>query len=163
MLKRKRLLVVGVLGLIIVLAVACGGAAEEPTPTATPTPTTAAETPTTAAVAPQDTAAVEDAVGEVVEAMRKQDRDGLRDLTCASLRQGIRDEDLDELATCFPMNAKIEILGQQVEVSGDTATATVTLQQLVRAVKTKEQCVLEFECEEEGTWVLSALPECPFQ
>ncbi|RIK35164.1 MAG: hypothetical protein DCC58_20790 [Chloroflexi bacterium] len=161
----------GVILLIGSLALAACGGDDDNGATATtvgqtqvaPTATTVEQSvPTDATEA--DTGAVEEAVDAVVLVLQQRDRDRLRDLTGDQLRQRVRDQELDQLQTCIPEGATVEVLGRQVTIDGDTATVTVTLQLTSADGKTStSERVWTFERQADGSWMLAELPDCPFQ
>lgn len=105
---------------------------------------------------------VSEAADDVFSAIRDMQRDRLRDLTGQALRDRARDQDYDHLMECVPENAAIELISREVEISGDTAAVTVTFE-VTRDGETYEvERVWEFERSEDGTWLLTEFPDCPF-
>lgn len=150
---------------VALMAGAACGDDDDDTTTDTPAATSPAEaSPTaTASATGDDAAAVGEAADEVLSAIRDQDRDRIHDLTGDQLRQRIQDQDFDQLATCLPDGASIEMLSRTVETDGDSATVTVTLQVTDDSGTSQVERVWEFERQDDGTWALTELPDCPFQ
>lgn len=113
--------------------------------------------------AAEDTAAVEVAVDDVFLVIQQRDQDRLRDFTGDKLQDRIQDQDLQQVATCIPDGTTVDLVSREVVVSGDTATATATFKITQDGETTDVQKVWEFQRQDDGTWALSALPECPFQ
>lgn len=136
------------------------------TATATTDGGDATGTGTTDATVPaeDDTTGLETAADEVFAAIQAHDRDRLRDATGDHDRQRIHDRDYDHLMECRPEGATMHVVDRTVTIQGDTATVVQTLE-LTTAdgqVSTVER-TLTFERSDDERWVLTALPECPFQ
>lgn len=171
--------------LLVVVLVACGddddddngGQAATPTTEAvadatpieaagdmTATPAGSGTDATASPAAGDETVAVEQAADAVFDAIRQHDRDRLHDHTGDHLRDRIQDRDLDHLAQCMPEGASMEVVDRTVEIEDGTATVTHTLEVTTADGETREvERVLTFEQDEDGDWVLTELPECPFQ
>lgn len=172
-----------VASLVLVLA-ACGGDNSEPTTTpaagVAPTVTTLVSTATSpgaVATTPpaatsqagstpvaSDTAAIEATTLQIFDAIRQHDRDRLHDITGDHLRENLREQDMDHLASCIPEGTTISVVDQKVEVAGDTATVTITLELTTAdGTKTTVDRTWSFEKDADGVWRLSELPECPLR
>jgi hypothetical protein len=162
------------------LAAACGGngnggnenapkIGETQTAVAATTPgqstsaTVVAGTATAVTTQTTDATAAVDEFDSYVAQLQQRDRDRLRDLTGDQLRQRIRDQDLDRLASCVPAGATVTVVSRSVQVSGDTATVTATLKlTLADGTSSEAQHVVTFVRQADGTWKLSEIPSCPF-
>jgi hypothetical protein len=105
---------------------------------------------------------VSEAVDDVFVAIRDTQRDRLRDLTGEGLRDRARDQDFDRLMECVPDDAEIELISREVQVSGDTATVIVTFEITQDGEASEVERIWEFERADDGTWLLTEFPECPF-
>lgn len=171
--------------MVAVLIAACGatGATSTPTtgsaaqvsppPTATTAPSPAVTTPVDGSVATPTAgtatpSAEQEALArlsdEVLQAMRHHDRDHMRTLMGAQMRQHMHDRDMHRLQTCLPAGASVTVVDRTVDIGDDTATVTMTIE-LTAADGTKSTVtrVMEFARQPDGTWALSSVPACPFQ
>lgn len=103
-----------------------------------------------------DEVALSDSADELVAACGAQDRDRLRDLGGAGVRDRIRDRDplfsaVDELTT----------VDRRIDIDGDTATVTVTLDVTIDGATSEVDRVWTYE-RVDGEWVLSDVPDCLF-
>ncbi len=146
-------------------AAATTAAPTAPAPAVTATtpakpPSTTAPTGTTPTTT--DTAAIQAAALRMVDAIRQHDRDQLHDMTGEHLREHLRDQDMDHLASCVPEGTGVRVVDQQVEINGDTATVRVTLELTAAdGAKTTVERTLAFAKDADGVWRLSEMPECP--
>ncbi len=104
------------------------------------------------------------AATHVLDAMQRHDRDRLHELSGHHLDGHDHDRDMDHLATCMPEHATARIVDQRVEIHGDTATSTVTLELTsVDGTKTTVERTWAFAKDTDGVWRLAELPQCPLR
>lgn len=100
---------------------------------------------------------IEVVVDEVIEGCVQRDPVRLR----RHLRRELRDErDVEDLFAAAG-RVDVEVTDQEVIVDGDTATVTTTFEVTVDGETRTVERTWELEQEEDGTWVLTALPRCP--
>ena len=130
--------------------------------TASPTePGSGAGEPTASA---DNQAAVEETADELLLAMQDRDHDRMRDFSGDRLKERSHDQDFEHLATCMPEGASIQVVDRTVDIDNGTATVTQTLELTTAdGTTTEAERVWTFERADDGTWVLSEMPECPFQ
>lgn len=141
--RRPPTLLVAAVGLLVGLA-ACD-TTDPDSDTATPAAATA------------DEDAVLDTVDDVVIACQDQDRDRLRNALAEDAQDRIRDRD-----RLFAEDATIEVISRTVEVDGDTATVTVVLEVTRDGEATEVERVWVLERTDDGTWLLTDVPDCLF-
>jgi hypothetical protein len=104
---------------------------------------------------------VNEAVQEVFLSVRLRSSDRLRELLGPSLRDSVTGQELEEAIACVPRSAGLDIARRAFQLSGDTATATITFSVTEGDQATEVDRIWQFERDDDGTWKLSALPECP--
>lgn len=108
--------------------------------------------------------AVERAADQVMQAIRDRDRDHLHDMTGHHLRDRMHDQDFDQMMQCIPDGATVDVLARVVEIDNGTATVTHTMQLTTADGQVTEiERTWIFEQADDGTWLLSERPDCPFQ
>lgn len=106
-------------------------------------------------------AEISEALDEVVAACGDRDRDRLQDRLADDLHDQVRDRDRDRLFAAE--GTTIELLSRTVEIDGDTATVTTVIA-VTRDDETSEvERTWVFERTEDGTWVLTEVPDCLFE
>lgn len=103
------------------------------------------------------------AASELVEAIEAGDREGIQELASDSLRERIQESDLDRLADCIGEGQEVQILPGPVTISGNAASVDVTWRITVGERSDEGKRNWQYERLADGSWALSALPECPVQ
>ena len=103
-----------------------------------------------------DEAALSDAADELAVACGAQDRDRLRDLSGTGARDRIRDRD-----PLFSAVDDLTVVDRQIDIDGDTATVTVTLDVGIDGETSRVERVWTYE-RVDGNWFLSDVPDCLF-
>ena len=101
--------------------------------------------------------ALSDAADELAVACGGQDRDRLRDLSGAGIRDRIRDRD-----SLFSAVDDLTVADRQIDIDGDSATVTVTLDVTIDGETSQVDRVWTYE-RVDGEWFLSDVPDCLFQ
>lgn len=110
-----------------------------------------------------ETDKIEASVRALLEAVQQRDAERIRDLLSDSLRQLAPDEQAEMLVDCVPEGTAVQPIGADIVAFGETATATLNLR-ATRGTKVAEvEWLWEFERQEDGSWALNHLPECPFK
>lgn len=133
--------------------------------TDTATTDDAAATPSVAGATTErsdDEAAIAAALDDITMACQDADRDRLRDHVADELHEPLRDRDRDQLFHT-DTDATITLLSRTIEVDGDTATVTTVHEVTIDGETTEVERTWEFERTDDGTWVLTELPDCPFR
>ncbi len=112
--------------------------------------------PTDTAMTEDDEAALSEAVDDIAVACGAQNRDRLRDLGGAGIRDRIRDRD-----PLFTAVDELTVVERVIDIDGDTATVTVTLDITVDGDNSQVERVWTYE-RVDGAWLLSDVPDCLF-
>lgn len=99
----------------------------------------------------------------MLAAIQQGDRDRLRDLVTERKRDSIREEDLDELATCVSEGVTLAITGREYRILGDRGKVTLQFEVTQSGETTTVEDSWDFERQEDGTWPLGKLPRCPIR
>ncbi len=133
---------------------ACGGGGSKVTP--------AAASPTIAPT-PTEELIVRQAAEDFFRRLGRRNESLIRDALGAQLSQQLAPQQLQRLLDCVPAGSTVQPEPYSTAVSGNRATVTVSAK-LTRADGTTASGsrTWEFEKHSDGTWRLSAVPECPF-
>lgn len=105
-------------------------------------------------------AEVLEALDDVIAACSDRDRDRLRDTLDPDLGDQVRDRDRDRLFA--DDDVTFDLVSRTVEVDGDTATVTAVFDVTDDGETTQVERVWVFERTDDGTWVLTDVPDCLF-
>ncbi len=154
---KAAVLALAAVAIVALAAAACGGGGEGEGDNAE-------QTPTTTATLSQDEVTLDLTVNAVFLFIRQQRQERLRDLLGEGLRERVQEADLEQLATCIPEGAVVQVASKELKISGDTATVRWEFL-ATRANGTSDEVkrTWEFERRADGTWALSELPGCPFE
>lgn len=103
-----------------------------------------------------DVTALEVAADELAVVCADQDRDRLRDLSGDGTKNRVRDRD-----PLFSSVDDLVVVDREVDVDGDTATVTVTLDVTIDGETSQVKRVWTYE-KVDNVWVLSDVPDCLF-
>ena len=99
----------------------------------------------------------------VLAALRDRDQTRLRDMTGDELRTRLRDQDMQQLATCVPAGAQLQVQSREVVVNADQAQVRLRIQITPpNGAAYSIERMWEFQQQTAGQWRLSATPACPW-
>lgn len=133
------------------LLTACGGSSDG----SDATPATTPSVQTSPVVVP-DVAELRGMANELIDAIKASDRDRIRDMA-----SGNQDTEADALAACVREGQEVDILVEEVFISGDEASVEVLWHVTGSGRSDVGQRTWQYERQGDGSWALSELPECP--
>lgn len=160
--RHRRTALIAALGVVVLVPLACGDDDDDTATTGSPAvtePVTSAPdtgAPDTGAPG-DDEAALEAATAELLDVCLTRDRVRLRDLSGDGIQDRLRDQDMDRIFGAAV--DEITVVERVIEIDGDVATVTVTLEVTVDGVTSELERVWVFE-RVDGVWVLAEPPDC---
>jgi hypothetical protein len=145
-----RLLVAGVIVAAAAAAVACGGGSDKPTPVPT------------VSISSGDEQAIDQAIAAVIAGLQARTTAALDGLANDKLLQQV--SVLDPLATCFPADGALAVRTRVIKPEIRNAVrASINFTVTQNGATTTVARDWHFELEADGSFKLTAAPDCPFK
>lgn len=134
---------------VLAIAVACGG---DDAPTPQPT----------ISITPQDEQGIDKAIADVTAALQQRTTTALDALANDKLRA--KPEQLDKLATCFPVGGSLSVRNRDLKPStGAEVRATINFTVTQDGKTENARRDWRFDREADGSFKLNTAPDCPFR
>jgi hypothetical protein len=108
--------------------------------------------------------AVQAAADATLDALRTRDQLRLRDMMSTQLRERLREQDFQQIGTCVPSGAQLQVQSREVSMNGDRAQVQLSIRVTPPAGATYAvERRWEFQWQPDTSqWRLSSPPACPY-